>query len=427
MGMKFDISLMTSLDGIDIDRYIVGIYYVEFPKDVSCLEKAEQMAIDLTTGTWTAVAGETKEMREKYGGKVVGVYEIPDYEFGVPREVQDARKYVICLAIPVENIGNQLPLMLTVMIGDLSLMGNVRLLDIIFPKSYIKRFKGPKFGVSGLRNFINVHDRPLLLNMIKPCLGFTPEFGAELLYKAAVGGVDIIKDDELLTDVDYNRVEDRVVKYMEAVDKAKQEKGEETIYAINITNEVDKMLELADKVIELGGNGLMVNFLVTGLSALRVLAEDPSIKVPILAHLDLAGVLYGSPTTGMSSHLVLGKLPRIAGADIIVVPNIYGYLYLIKEKYLKIGTALLSDYYHIKKTWPALGGGTTPRHVPLIVNDFGKDVIIAAGGGIHGHPMGATAGAKAFRQAIDAVMKGIPLEEYAKEHSELDAALKAFG
>ena len=34
--------------------------------------------------------------------------------------------------------------------------------------------------------------------MIKPCTGYTQEVGEKLFFEAAAGGVDIIKDDELI-------------------------------------------------------------------------------------------------------------------------------------------------------------------------------------------------------------------------------------
>jgi ribulose 1,5-bisphosphate carboxylase large subunit-like protein len=48
---------------------------------------------------------------------------------------------------------------------------------------------------------------------------------------------------------------------------------------------------------------------------------------------------------------------------------------------------------------------------------------LSAGGAIHGHPIGAAAGAKAMRLAIDAVINGVRLEEYTKNNEELKAAL----
>jgi len=46
---------------------------------------------------------------------------------------------------------------------------------------------------------------------------------------------------------------------------------------------------------------------------------------------------------------------------------------------------------------------------------------------VHGHPDGTTAGAKAMVQAVEAWLKQIPLQEYAKDHKELETALKFLG
>ena len=73
---------------------------------------------------------------------------------------------------------------------------------------------------------------------------------------------------------------------------------------------------------------------------------------------------------------------------------------------------------------PVAVGGLHPRLVPALMETFGNDFVIQAGGGIHGHPEGTVAGAKAMRQAVDATLDGKTLEEYAKNHKELAAALK---
>jgi ribulose 1,5-bisphosphate carboxylase large subunit-like protein len=77
----------------------------------------------------------------------------------------------------------------------------------------------------------------------------------------------------------------------------------------------------------------------------------------------------------------------------------------------------------LKQTLPMPSGGITPANVPDIINALGRDIMIGSGGGIHAHPQGPTAGTKAFRQAIDAVLKGIPLDQYSQEHEELGVAL----
>ncbi len=54
--------------------------------------------------------------------------------------------------------------------------------------------------------------------------------------------------------------------------------------------------------------------------------------------------------------------------------------------------------------------------------DFG----IVPGRGVFGHPMGPKGGATSLRQGWEAVQKSMTLEEYAKDHSELKAAIEVF-
>jgi 2,3-diketo-5-methylthiopentyl-1-phosphate enolase len=194
----FNKSLHFIPDGFNRQDYIVATYFIEEKPGTDIIKFTETLAVDMSTGTWTAVEGETEEMRQKYAGKVLSVHEIPGYEFEVPDDV-DKRRYVATIAIPYVNIGSQIPMLLSTIIGNTSVMGKIKLLDIELSEKYLSDFKGPKFGIEGIRKILGVKERPLLNNMIKPCTGFTPEVGAAFFYKAAAGGVDIIKDDELLS------------------------------------------------------------------------------------------------------------------------------------------------------------------------------------------------------------------------------------
>jgi ribulose 1,5-bisphosphate carboxylase large subunit-like protein len=75
----------------------------------------------------------------------------------------------------------------------------------------------------------------------------------------------------------------------------------------------------------------------------------------------------------------------------------------------------------------ACSGGTTQFIVNDCVKALGSDIIMAAGGAVHGHPDGSYAGAKSMRQAIDAAIQGIDLMEYAKTHKELAVMIERLG
>ncbi len=421
-----DLPEAIGLDGIDLEKYIIATYIIKRAKGQNVNYLARFAAIEQSTGTWVRVPAETAEVRKHHVARVLGVYELPYYEYVVPKDIKE-RYYCIQIAFPIVNFRPQIPQLFTSVIGNISITHGLKLVDLAFPKEWLKGFKGPKFGLDGIRKLLKVPERPMLNNMVKPCTGHTAEVAADLVYKAAVGGCDVVKDDELISNPEFNTLEDRIVAVMEAVDRADSEKGEKTLYTINISNRLPDIFEYADKVIELGANAIMVNFIATGYAVLRKLAEDPSIKVPILGHMDFSGALMGGEWNGLSSILVLGKLPRICGADSVVVPAPYGKAEILDERYENILRALRFPFQHIKPTLPMPSGGITAGMVDIAIKEAGKDILIGSGGGIHSHPDGPIAGAKAFRQAIDAVMKGLKVKDYAKDHKELGVALGVWG
>jgi 2,3-diketo-5-methylthiopentyl-1-phosphate enolase len=410
-------------DGVDYDDYVIGTYLVSYSAALPIPIIAPMLAVEQSTGTWVAVPGETLDVRCQHIAKVIGVYEVPDYESTVPPNLQ-TRQWLVQIAYPEVNIGEQIPMLLTTVVGNISMGGEIKLVDVRLPRKFVAGFKGPKFGIEGIRRILGVKKRPLLNNMIKPCTGYRLKVGAELFRKAALGGCDVIKDDELIADASFNSVAGRVKRYMQIEKQVYEEKGEHTLYTVNITDKIPKVFENARRAVELGCNALMVNYLAVGFPVMQALAEDPAINVPILAHMDVAGALYMSPWHGLSSHLVLGKLPRLAGADIVVIPAPYGKAPVIDYKFRNVARNLTFPLYDLKPTFPMASGGITPSMVPTVMAALGNDIVIGSGGGIHAHPKGPVAGGKAFRQAVDATMKGIPLSEYAKDHQELAIALK---
>ena len=415
------------LDGIDLEKYIIASYIIKRPKGQNVNYLSRFAAIEQSTGTWVRVPAETEEVRKHHVARVLGVYELPHLEYVIPKDVKE-RIYFVQIGFPIINIkGMGIPMLLTSVIGNISITHGLKLVDLAFPKDWLEEYKGPKFGIDGLRKLLNVPERPLLNNMVKPCTGHTADVAADLVYQAAVGGCDVVKDDELISNPPFNRLEERIVKVMEAVDKADSEKGEKTLYTINITTKFPEMFEYADKMIELGANALMINYLTTGFEALRQIAEDPSIKVPILGHMDFGGTYFGGMWTGMTSMLTFAKLPRICGADTVVIPAPYGKAEILDERYEQNLKALRFPFQHIRPTLPMPSGGITPGMVEKCMKEAGNDILIGSGGGIHSHPDGPTSGAKAFRQAIDAVMQGKNVKQVAKEQKELGIALGVWG
>ena len=424
-----DVPEAIGLDGIDLEKYIIASYTIKRPRGMNVNYLSRFAAIEQSTGTWVRVPAETAEVRKEHVARVLGVYELPHYEYVLPPKADHPdRHYFVQIGFPISNIkGDGIPMLLTSVIGNISITHGLKLVDVAFPKAYLEDFKGPKFGIDGLRKLLKVPERPLLNNMVKPCTGHTCDVAADLVYQAAVGGCDVVKDDELIANPAFNRLEDRISAVMESIDRADSEKGEKTLYTINITGKLPDMFERADKMVEMGANALMINYLTAGYETLRAICEDPSIKVPVLGHMDFAGAYFGGEWTGLTSMLVLGKLPRMCGADTVVIPAPYGKAEILDERYEQNLKVLRYPFQHIKPTLPMPSGGITQGMVEKTMKEAGKDILIGSGGGIHSHPDGPTAGAKAFRQAIDAVMNGIEVRTYAKDHEELGKALGLWG
>lgn len=404
--------------------YALAVYFIQLPRGENVVEKAEKMAVGQTVGTWVEVPGITAEMRNKHMGRVVNILEAPPCEL-VTQAGEGIRSYFIQIAYPVINFGCQFPMMMTTLLGnDASTSSQVKLVDLRLPEAFIKEFKGPAYGIGGLRKLASVTDRPLLLNMIKPCTGFSPREGARIFYETALGGVDFIKDDELLGNPGFCRAADRVREYNAAAKAAYEKTGKETIYICNITDSSLNILDTLKEVLEAGAKAVMVCFTTVGFSTFRQIAGQAG--VPILGHCAASGTYSEGLNCGLGSHLSAGRFPRMAGADMVMMNTPYGGYPMTYLQYLKTALNLVLPCCHLRPSMPICGGGVHPGLVKQFIDDLGCDIILAAGGAVQGHPMGAAAGVRAMYQAIDAAMSGIPAEQAASEHAELKAALDRF-
>lgn len=420
-----DETLYCYREEIERKEYVTAEYFMKLPANADIMKKAEALAVGQTIGTWVPIPGVTEEIKEKHRGKVVQIYDVPPAELE-PYKEQEERCYVLQIAYPTCNLTKDFPILLTALLGnDASTSAQVKLLDIGFPPKFAEGFLGPAFGIEGVRKLTGEEKRPLLLNMIKPCTGLTPEEGAKVFYQVALGGMDFIKDDELLGNPSYSRPWDRVRMYRKAAQAAYERTGKKTVYIVNITDGAATLMDTARHAIDAGAEALMVNFAAVGYSALKQLTA--SAGVPVLAHSAGAGMFYEGGESGMSSPLAVGKLARMAGADMIMMNTPYGGYPLRYQKYMQTAQRMVLPFYGMRPSMPVVGGGVHPGMVERYINQLGPDIILAAGGAVIGHPMGAAAGARAMGKAVAAAVAGIPMDQAACESEELRKALEIWG
>ena len=414
-----------SQDKMWSENYVMATYFIQLSPRTDVVEKAKQIAMGQTLGTWVDVPGITEEMRYQYMGKIVDIIETPPFELCTQIN-DDIRSYLIQIAYPSVNFGPDFPMILTTLLGnDASTSAQMKLVDIQFPQDLITHFSGPKFGISGIRRLTGTsEDTPLLLNMIKPCTGISPEMGARIFYETALGGIDFIKDDELLSDPDFSRAADRVRVYNQAADAAYEKTGRRTIYVCNITSGIPKITDTLKAVVNAGVKAIMMCFSTVGYSTFQYISD--SCDSLILGHYAGSGTNNEGILNGLSSHLSVGKFPRMSGADMVMMNTPYGGYPLTSLQYHKTMQQMTLPWYDLKPSMPICGGGVHPGLVPRFINDFGTNIILAAGGAIQGHPMGAASGVSAMQQAIYATTHHIPLADYAKNHEELLVSLQRF-
>jgi 2,3-diketo-5-methylthiopentyl-1-phosphate enolase len=380
---------------------LVATYLAELPSD-RAEAAAEAFATGQSIGTWVPVPGISERMRRLHGARVIEVSRT-----GAPEDLggePNGDLWKLRVAFPTENFGAQFPMLLTTLVGnDPSTSLSVRLVDVDLPVDYLEAFPGPHQGVEGWRRITGVWDRPLLLNMIKPCTGYSPSVGADLLEQPARGGADLIKDDELLGDAPFNRVADRSRAYRKRLDRVAEETGHRARYIANVTDRASRLIDTARAAVDGGADGLMVNALAVGLDPFQALVESKP-GVPILVHTATSDVMTGATSSGIGQALIFGKFLRLAGADAVFTTTPFARRppsQLVYEKTLQWMREPSGTH---KPTMPMLAGGVTGAMMGPLVRQSGVDVIMGVGGGIQGHPQGAAAGARAVRAAIDEAM-----------------------
>ena len=400
-------------EDVDIDAYVICDYRVT--TDMPMEKAANAIAAEQSTGTWTDLTTTTSKIVENYGAKVLSI------DGDMTR-----------IAFPIEDFSIDIggvPQILSVIAGNLfglESVSKLRLEDVFFPKPILEQYKGPKFGVYGLRKILDRPEKPLVGTIVKPKIGLSPKDTAEYVYEAGAGGLTNSKDDETLTNQTFCPIEDRTVAVAEALDRLESE-GHKMVHAINVSTNGDRIVELAEKVQSWGAKQLMVDVITCGFGAVQALAEDSSIKVPIHVHRTMHGAFTRDPLHGIAM-LPITKLVRMCGGDALHIGTLgVGKMSGDPRGDLSNLEACLDSTGGYRTVMPVCSGGVYPGMIGKMVQISGKNVQVQAGGGVSGHPGGVRKGAMAMCQAIDAAYQDIPVTEYAKDHEELNEALIKWG
>ncbi|MGH7595546.1 MAG: RuBisCO large subunit C-terminal-like domain-containing protein [bacterium] len=327
-----------------------------------------------------------------------------DTSSGAGRESLAARAYAIDgnnvkVAYPAEHFeSGNIPQVLSVVAGrifGLANIANLRLLDMRFPEWWVKSFRGPAHGSEALHQQLGSPERPLVSALIAPEVGMDLETYKKKAFAALMGGCDIVRDSHQLTDLSKNRFEERVRSVLALAHEAAVKSDLPKLYFPNVTGAGDVTLKRTRFVMSNGGKGVLIDFHTCGLSALQMLRNEFPDLI-IYADRTSHGATARNKKHGISMT-TLGKLARLAGADLVEIGSITGDMLETHAQVAELHTNLLANNFTtqhtdrfsqnwlgLKKCMPVLSGGLTSDDIRELRYTFGHQMVLQFGRSLTG-------------------------------------------
>jgi ribulose-bisphosphate carboxylase large chain len=379
------------LDIIQHTKDLSNYFYVKYNlvSATTVKEAAYDLAVGQSIGNPSVRSvWETPEMIEKFCCKILLG---PDL---------DKTEGTVEIGFPLVNIDWRTDgiahLICTIMGGntDIDRIRRCRAVSLEFSQDFInKNFHRPKYGLSGFRALTGRYNQPLFGGIVKPKTGITPRQLLDMTKQLVDGGVDFIKEDEIMSNPAVCRLEDRVELISNYIRDTK------VVYCFCINSDPIHVVPRARFVAENGGRGVHIN-VWSGLGAYKSIRDA---NLPLYIHYQKSGdkVFTHKDNPFSISWQICCQLATYCGVDTIHAGMWGGYL-SDPEDELRATMKILTD----GNVTPALSCGLNASLIKPIVDKFGVDWLGNSGGGIHGDPQGTTAGARKIREAVDAIGTG---------------------
>jgi ribulose-bisphosphate carboxylase large chain len=401
---------------------LICLFRITPSKGFNIKNTASRVAAESSNGTWSDL-------------------KVPSHLLKLKAKVFNIEKDFVKVAYPVELFekGNMSQVLSSVAgnIFGMKAVDGLRLEDIQWPKKLISSFKGPNFGISGVQKIFGTK-RTLTATVPKPKVGYYPMEHAKVGFEGWMGGLDLLKDDENLTDQSFNRFSKRLDACMKMRDKAEKLTGEKKSYLINITSETNEMIKRMESVKKAGNEYVMVDILTAGWAATQTVCNHArKLGLAVHGHRAFHSAFDRNPLHGVSMKVIC-EIARLQGVDqlhIGAMGKLAGGKDEVRANYEKASLMenkeecmmLSQKWGAIKPMMSVCSGGLHPGIIKPVFDLLGTELVIQAGGGIHSHPDGTREGAKALRESIDAYNKGISVKEYSLTHPALKKAYDKWG
>ncbi len=295
---------------------------------------------------------------------------------------RDTQHWELEIGYPAELVSGQVGQLLHLLYGNISYYPHIRLVDLELPDTLLASLAGPIAGIPGIRAWTGVEERALLMTVLKP-RGSDPADLARLAGRFAGAGGDIVKDDQNLVESDLDTFRNRISLCAQAIERAADKTGRKALYLPHVAGSGRHLNRQLDHVARLGLGGVVMCPWVMGLETAAAAAAEHGLMW--LAHPAVAGVFTESNTRGIAMPVLLGKLVRIAGADISIFPGSGGRIsshHLHDEA--ATCKALTAALGALRPSLPCTGGGKTLEQAPQTAHRYGPNCAVLVGGDLIG-------------------------------------------
>lgn len=298
------------------------------------------------------------------------------------------------VAFPAELFeGGNIPQMLTIIAGKifgLEKIASLRLQDVCFPEWWIKSFRGSAYGSGLLATFFGNPARPLVASLISPEVGLTLAAYKEKARASFLGGCDIVRDSPQICNMPANSFESRVDTIFALARECADKTGMPKMYFPNVSGPGHVVLQRTQFAVKKGCRGVVIDFQACGFSMLQMLrSEFP--ELVIYADRTSHATTARNKRQGISMT-TLGKLARLAGADLVEIGSITGDMVETEAHVVQLHTNLLADLFKTRdpnrfdQNWHGLGnslpvtsGGLKAADVRGLRLRFGNQLVLQFG------------------------------------------------
>lgn len=281
--------------------------------------------------------------------------------------------FAVRIVLNAETVGVDPGQLINMLFGNVSLQDDVILYDAEFPDELVTRWKGPPYGLRGLRKRTGIKGRAFTCAALKP-QGLPPQKLAELAARLARGGIDFIKDDHGLADQSYSPFRERVEAVAAALREVEREAGHRARYVPSVTGTMTQAMNYMADARHAGIEDFMLQPMILGLPNFKELRGMPGIS--FFAHPTLAGASRIDPA------LLFGKIFRMFGADTVIFPNHGGRFGYSPDTCRRIAEAARAPWLDLEAAIPVPAGGMTTDRVTEMLDFYGADVMLLIGGGL---------------------------------------------